>query len=500
MSSRLKGFVGPSYLLRNIRFDCQRCINMYPEVDESMMGKNAEVAQLTRTPGLTELLPALPAGFFGVPTGLALYVTGSGAVFQVASDGIYLITGVDGSSTGWTRVKKASISPVGPVRITDNGISLFVTDDGHGWALNLTTFALTTIANCNPTSCTFLDGYVLFSDKDSNRFYWTDLYSSIVQATNFASAEANPDEVRAIFNNNEDLWVFGRKTTELWYNSGPTAGSTNTTFTRRPGILVETGLAAVDTVQKLAANRIAWLSIDDRGGPTVVMAEGYLPTRISTFAIEQQWSSLSQAQVRAATAYTYTQDGHLFYCLNIPGLTSTWCYDLTTSMQLQQPIWHERQYTSPFTGTMSRHRAEGHAVYLNKHIVSDYENGAIYFLDQDAFTDNSANIKRVRVAPHIANDGKRLFYNWLQLDIKTGMGTTTDYSANPTVLLEWSNDGGTTWSNAMERSAGRIGEYISRVIFNQLGQSRDRVFRVTMTDPIDWAISGAAIDITPGAW
>lgn len=493
MSTRFKGFVGPSYLLRNIRFDCQRCINMYPEVDESNYGKNAEVAQLTRTPGLTQLVASVGEASYG------LYLASTGKLFQATESGIRLIIGVDGSTGGWSSSLVAPLAFTQAVTMTDNGLSLFAVSNGVGYAIDLTTFAVTAITNCSPTTATFLDGYVLMSNKDTNKFYWTDLYSSTVQALNFASAEANPDSVVAVFNNNEDLWVFGTKTTELWYNSGPTGGSTNTTFTRRPGILVETGLAAANTVVKLAQNKLCWLSLDDRGGPVVVLADGYIPSRVSTFAIEQRWDALSKADISAATAYSYTQDGHLFYCLNIPGVETTWCYDLTTSTQLQQSVWHERAWMDPNNGLLSRHRSEGHTMYLNKHIVADYETGAVYFLDQDSFTDNGDNIKRVRVTPHIANDGKRVFFSWLQLDVKTGIGESIGFT-DPKVMLELSNDGGTTWGTTMEQSAGKLGSYSSRVIFHQLGQSRDRVFRVSMTDPCDWAISGAAIELSAGAW
>lgn len=70
---------------------------------------------------------------------------------------------------------------------------------------------------------------------------------------------------------------------------------------------------------------------------------------------------------------------------------------------------------------------------------------------------------------------------------------TSDY-LTPKVMLQWSDDGGHTWSNEYWKSAGRIGDYLARVIFNRLGMSRDRVFRITMTDPVKWVITGARMD------
>jgi hypothetical protein len=490
---RFKNFVGQSYTLRNTRFDCQRTVNLYPEVDETGAGKNAEIAQLTRTAGLTQLVSSAGTSVFGA------YATGTGECFFAGSDGLHQVTGVSGSSSGWSQSLVASFSIGNPASITDNGISTFIASNGLGYSWTPGTSTLTSISTCSPTSMTYINGYVVMTNKGTNQFYWTDLYSTTVPALNFASAETNSDPIVAVFNNNEDLWLMGSKTCELWYDSGPTSGSVNTVFSRRDGILVETGCTSPTAICKTTRNRMIWLSTNDRGGPCVVQTDGgYIPSRVSTFPVEQSLGALSDTQLSQATAYTYTQDGHTFYVLNVPGLTTTWVFDVTTSDALQQFTWHERTYTNPSNGTQSRHLSEGHAYYKGKHVTFNYSDGTTYFLDQDAYSDNGDPIKRLRVTPHVSTDGKRVFYNSLTLDFKTGIGdfTTTD----PQVMLRYSNDGGNTWSAVLQKSAGAVGSYNSRVIFHQLGQTRDRVFELSMTDPVDWAISGAALDIDVGAY
>ena len=64
----------------------------------------------------------------------------------------------------------------------------------------------------------------------------------------------------------------------------------------------------------------------------------------------------------------------------------------------------------------------------------------------------------------------------------------------PKVMLQWSDDGCFKWSSEYWKSAGRIGEYKARVNFNRMGMSRDRVFRMTVTDPVKWIITGARLD------
>jgi hypothetical protein len=241
-----------------------------------------------------------------------------------------------------------------------------------------------------------------------------------------------------------------------------------------------------------------WVALDDRGGPIIVQADGYNPIRVSTFAIEQFMGTASSADIESSVAFTYRQDGHLFYVLSIPNLQTTWVYDVTTSDMLQVPTWHERAYTATDGSGLSRHRGVSNGYVAGKHTTIDYSTGALYFFDQDGYTDNGAVITRQRITPHISNNTKRLFYNWLAIDFKTGSGDFV--TTEPQIMLEYSNDGGNTYPVMLTKSVGAIGSYNTRVIFNQLGTSRDRVFRLTLTDPIDWALSGAAIDIEPGAW
>lgn len=483
-STRFKGFVGQSYVLRNTRYDSQRTINQYPEVDETQMGQNAEITQLTRTPGLT-LLSTCPSTL-----GKCVYKTSTGLLFYVAANSLYRVNGIDGTSVGWTLTYITAVPSGNVVQMSDNGITLFIIVDGFGVTYNLAGNTAAPLTGVLPSTLTYFDGYMVFSEASTNLFRWTDLYSTNVGGLNFASAEACPDKIIGLINNNEDLWVFGEKVTELWYN----AGIGNTVFARRPGILLEAGCAGAGTIQKTLGNRLIWLATDERSSPYLVMATGYTIARISTYAIEQQWGKLSETQLKAATSYSYLQDGHMFYAINIPGLTTTWVYDVTTSDLLQTHTWHERATYS--TGNVeSRNVAEGHALYMGKHIVADYLTGSLYFLDQNAYTDAGTTIRRVRTTPHVSNSGLRLIYNNLVIDFKTGVGDNT--TLTPQIMLEYSNDGGNTWSNQIFKSVGALGNYINRVVFHQLGQSRDRVFRLTMTDPVDWALSGASVDITP---
>ena len=68
---------------------------------------------------------------------------------------------------------------------------------------------------------------------------------------------------------------------------------------------------------------------------------------------------------------------------------------------------------------------------------------------------------------------------------------------DPQVMLRISNDGGKTWVSEQWRSAGKSGEWNKRVRWNRMGQSRRRVFEVSVTEPNPWRITGAFLEVEP---
>ena len=74
----------------------------------------------------------------------------------------------------------------------------------------------------------------------------------------------------------------------------------------------------------------------------------------------------------------------------------------------------------------------------------------------------------------------------------------TAFGLPPQVVLDWSDDGGHTWSNQYMNSAGNVGEYKKRLMWRRLGRSRDRVYRITCTDPSPWRIVDSYLLAQPG--
>lgn len=475
---RFQGFVGPSYTLRSVNVDCQRCVGLYPEMNETGRGKENEVAALVATPGLVTLL-TLP----GTPV-RGLYTASNGDLYAVAEDKLYYI------DSNWASTELGTLQTnSGPVSMADNGFDLVIVDGSvHGYVLVFATDTFAQITDpdfLGANQVTYQDGYFIFNKLDTGQFYISSLNGTDFDALDFASSEGNPDKIIGLISDHRDLWLFNDRTTEVFYNSG----NADFPFERVQGAFIEHGCAARFSIAKMN-NSVFWLGKDEKGQGIVYMASGYNPKRISTHAIEQAIQSYSN--ISDARAYAYQEFGHDFYVLSFPSANTTWVFDASTS------LWHERVYLND--GQEERHRSDSYAFAYNKHVVGDRENGKIYHLSSDAEDDAGVAIKRSRTAPHVSSETKRVFYHKFELDIETGVGIDgSGQGDNPQVMLEFSDDHGHSWSNEKWASIGRIGNRKKRALWRRLGSSRDRVFRVTITDPVRVTILGADMDLERGA-
>lgn len=336
----------------------------------------------------------------------------------------------------------------------------------------------------------WIDGYFILNEVGTNKFWISGLQDFNIDALNFSSSEGDPDVVMGLIANERTLCILNEETTEIYSDTG----NSDFPFERIGGGFVEVGCLAKYSISKIDGN-VLWLGRSKEGQGIVYSAKTLAPQRISTHAIEQ--AIAGYASPESAQAFCYQSKGHMFYVLNFD--EATWVYDLSTGR------WHERAYTND--GELERHRAGTHAFAKIEqlHIVGDYEDNRVYTLDDAIYTDDGDAITRLRSCPHLsAPDLTRVFCSRFQLDMETGIGLDGGVQGSaPTVMLDFSDDGGHTWSSELwtlaDAEAGAIGEYKTRVMWRRLGAFRDRVFRVKITDPVKVVLIGASLDLEPGA-
>ncbi len=340
------------------------------------------------------------------------------------------------------------------------------------------------------TQIVWSDGFFIVNKAGTNKFFISGLQDFEIDTLDFTSSEGSPDVVVALAVLNRTLYVLNELTTEVYANTG----NADFPFERVSGGFIEVGALSGASVAQ-AADTLFWLGRSREGQGIVYAMSGASPRRISTHPIEQAISGYASPQ--DAVGYTYAKNGHVFYALNFA--EATWVYDLATGM------WHERAYTN--SGTLERHRVEciAHIPQTGVLLGGDYETGELYVIDDATYSDDGDAITRLRATPHLSTgDLNRAFYSRFQLDMETGIGLDGGVQgSSPTVMLDWSDDGGHTWSSEQfalaDAGSGSIGDYKKRVVWRRLGKSRDRIWRVKVTDPVKVVLIDAHVDVQAGA-
>lgn len=454
-----------------------RLINMYPEI---VPEGGKEPAFLRRAAGLRLL------AYVGNGPVRGLWTFG-GYGYAVSGNKLYQI------DTAWVATEKGTVAGSGPVSMVDNGTQLFIAAGANGYIYNANTDVFAQITDPDfpgATTVGFIDGYFVFNEPNSQKFWVTALLDGTsVDPLDFASAEGSPDDLVALIVDHREVWLFGQTSVEVWYN----AGLPDFPLSRIQGAFNEIGCVAPFSVAKLD-NGVFWLGADARGRGIVYRSQGYNGQRISTHSVE--WQIQQYSDISDATAYTYQQDGHSFYVLNFPSADITWVYDVATQSWHQRAGWLNNNFT--------RHRGDCQMSFNGEIVIGDYLAGAIYAYDPTVYTEAGSVQKWLRswrALPTGQNDLKRTTQHSLQLDCESGVGLDgTGQGVDPQVMLRWSDDGGHTWSNEHWKSMGRIGKTGTRVIWRRLGMTtklRDRVYEISGTDPVSVTIMGAELIVSP---
>lgn len=473
----------------------------------------------------TFTLSATPTGsgittVVGSLTGLTFAVANNTLnVTAVASGTIYLGQTVQGAGVPVGNVITALGTGVGGVGTYTLSSAAYVASETM-YGLNFSVLPATDGAFSGANTCDIIDNYFIYNNPTTQQWGSSDLLSPISQPTSYALKDGSPDKLVALIADHREVYLMGEASSEVWVD----VGAVPFPFQRIPGTSTQQGIAAPFSVYRLGSS-FAYVSRNNRGQAQIMQMNGYQPQRISTHAVE---NTLVGKVIDDAIGWTYQLEGHEVYVITFPSIGTnglTWAYDSTTQM------WHKWLYTAS-DNTYQRHRGNCCANFQGMVLVGDYANGKIYMLDKTNYTDDGQLVRRLRRAPHLVTDLQRQYFDELQIQFQPGVGTTglseptgdiyvdspyiiyptatftigpfetyiigiqatlnnDSITTNPQAMLRWSNDGGSTWSKENWVSIGKMGKYKNRAIWRRLGMARDRIFEVSITDPVKAVIVSA---------
>ena len=435
-----------------------------------------------------------------------LYTTSTGRVFTCFESGVYEIFG-DGT---WNRIHTISNTTT-PVSFADNGRSLVWCDGTNAYTYKFETSVVAQIDfdyggspfMLKPTKVLYSNYRIVIinddeTDGNNNKFFWSGILDADTwEPLDYASAESNSDPIISSITRQGDIVFFGPRSLEVWSpDSNP-----DLPYRYVGGSATQVGCGAKYSVAGIG-DSVFWLGASNSGQHTIYTLQGYNPVRISNHALEH-FLTQNAGATSDAIGFCYQQNGHSFYVITFIQANKTFCYDLLTGK------WHERATRDQLMNVLNYWSVLYATSAFDKVLAGSLGSARLFTLDLDRYTEwDGTPIVRLHQGPVIAEDMKMVFHKEFQIDMETGVGTQlgepynagiqTNYGSNPVMLMQHSDDGGHTWSSERWTEIGKVGDYRARVRWKRLGRSRERVYRIVMSDPVKCVILGGRVLVGEG--
>lgn len=416
------------------------------------------------------------------------------------------------SNLGYTQVLTLD-SQTGEVFMDENLASQIALVDGLDiYIYNYTTLsagkAVYTAPDLVPNYVTYQNTYFIFGNGDTttNGSEWY-VFETAFDPNTLANPlgltlvtrlaiQTKPDFAKAairIPSHGNNLLVLGNIVGEIWTNVGGLQ-----IYQRQSSINIDYGVASVSTI---AANdeMVAWLGINEKSSPAIMVMAGGQAQRISTDGIDNLLSRVQHPE--QSTAIFYRQAGHLFYILTFfnPDDNFTIMYDFTTNMFFDLTDWD-----------FSYHPARQIAYFNNRTYFASLKQGSVMRLGTDInyiSTDiqNRYEIPRIRKCDTYREPGSEKFIvNRFAFTIQNGVEPDVDgqfecdgfilgessgliiYSEDdlpllveggscqvyrPRIDFSFSKNGGHTYSNVVSYYMHHTGQYKNLPKFDKLGEA-----------------------------
>ncbi|KIC39359.1 packaged DNA stabilization protein [Leisingera sp. ANG-M7] len=380
----------------------------------------------------------------------------NGTVYAVAGGRVYRISGGTATDVGGV------LDDVN-TQMASSSDEVAIVAGGKYYICNgTTTTEYTTGAVTSPIGVAFLDGYFLVIGTSGGRADALTISGlddgTTFDALDFAFAESSADRLVGIVEDHGEIWLFGSKTIEIWFNSGNAAFP----FERNTGARIERG-AVAGTMAK-EDNAVFWVGQDKRA----YRSTGSSPTVISTREIEK-----TIAAGTLSRAFIVDDRGHKFFVIRLTGQPAV-VYDITTG------LWCEFSTgvgEVAFAGLCSVRETDGD-------FLVGTSTGAVATLDKETFQDLGGVLEAEAISQPVA-EADFFTINRVHMNIDSG-----DVDATGRVMLQVSKDGH-TWGLEKWRNLGALGQHFRRVTWNGLGTSRRFQFRIRITDAVQRDINGA---------
>ena len=298
---------------------------------------------------------------------------------------------------------------------------------------------------------TAIANFIIVATPDGRWFYIPpgiyDLTTG-THALNFFTAESAADGLVAVETLNDDLYLFGTSTVEVWQPTGAASP-----FQRASGRGFSRGCMSRESI-KTVDNTLFFV-----GNNGVVYRAAAVPQRVSTATIEEHIAKRSGT----VSAFVYTLDAHEFYCLKIPG-RGTFAYDASTKGWSRLKSYNQTEFTPAFS-----------VLTNDGWLLGDTVSAAVVRMDRNASTDRGQPLERI-VTATVPLPSRRSTRND-SIALYVGSSVACSYR------LRWHDGQGGAYPSTYRALKARAGADVLTTY--RLGHGREsyRTFEVSIVDP-----------------
>jgi hypothetical protein len=442
-------------------------VNCYAEPD----GEDGDVRHV-RDAGISSFGTNLGGEFRGM-------IAIPGSLYAVVGTKVYQYPAFGGAGT----VLTGSIPGEGPVYLARNNAEIpdvVAVAPGNG-AFVITSSGVQSYPDTDvgqPNSVCIFNQFFFFSYGDGT-MRATSPGSTDINTLDNAEAEYKPDTLYRVIPAGGVLLAFGSSSIEVW--GGSVNDPPGFPFSKMQGI--DRGLIGPNALsghQDGFGGGIIFVGDDDG----VYQFASGSPTKISPPDLDRLIQKV--ADKLTIEVMTYASRGHLLAVVQCADWS--WLFDLNTQK------WHiKRSYLR------SNWRATQAVQAFGKWIVGDRVTGQLGAVNSDAKTELGEPLRfSVETGPQ-KNFPMRMRVKWVHVFATVGAGMATGaepIETDPTLEIEFSGDGGLTWTIPRQCKIGRQAVGRQSISANNFGRATGQGarWRFSVADPVDVSIMGAAMD------
>jgi hypothetical protein len=367
---------------------------------------------------------------------------------------------------------------------------LMIANEAAGYIFNLATNTLSKITDGDyPSSVTclsYMQGYFLV--VSGGRVYFSNLNDGTAwTATDVFTPASSPDNTVAAIAWRDEVHCFGSETIEVYRNDG------STPFVQVAGRTIPVGVVSATVINSYSdgfifLGRTKWGEVNvyfyDGQNCTIISDAVNWFVNNSQAVAEDDWdqsgtytwdqwalawgnTSIPLTTNNLSSHLNYSKDGHIFWYLHLPSLSTTYVYDITTKE------WTERRSLN-----------DGAQDVFRGSWCVNFKGLTLW-----------ADIYRELITPVFWQDN--LFLSIYSIEFVLNAG---ENAGNQNLLVSVSKDGGYEYGTAKSVSLGDSTSYTYRPRLNKLGTARTWVFKIVLQDSANVTLQSMLIRGTAGSY